>query len=77
MKCTPLLPAGSDSLSERQRSSHSASTSGRGFLLELQNVKFGYDAKRPVLNGVSLTVERGQVKLPPQASLNQNDDLSF
>lgn len=56
-----LPPAGDAGISDRQRSNHSTSISGRGFLLELQNVKFGYDSKRPVLKGVSLTVERGQV----------------
>lgn len=40
-----------------------ASSSGRGFILELQDVHFGYDAKRPVLKGVTLTVQRGQVGL--------------
>lgn len=55
------MTADSKSMEDRRRSSHSASSSGRGFLLELQGVKFGYDEKRPVLKGVNLRVERGQV----------------
>ena len=47
----------------RQASHRAASSSGRGFLLELHDIKFGYDDKRPVLKGVTLRVERGQVSL--------------
>lgn len=60
-----LLPcAGQSIVAERRKSGKAASSSGRGFLLELDDIKFGYDDKRPVLRGVSLTVERGQVSLP-------------
>ena len=53
---------GSAELYERQISQNGASTSDRGLLLELEDVKFGYDPKRPVLKGINLKVERGKVK---------------
>jgi hypothetical protein len=53
-------------LAERRDSGAAAGVSGRGFLLELQDVHFGYDPNRPVLKGVTLTVERGQVSLNTQ-----------
>lgn len=52
--------AGSNGASQQQ-----AEPSGRGLLLELQDVCFGYDTKRPVLEGLSLTVERGTVRISP------------
>lgn len=53
---------GSDAASDERRASGAqAGSSGRGFRLELDDIHFGYDPNRPVLKGVSLTVERGQV----------------
>ena len=50
-------------LHDRATSGAAAGPSGRGLLLELEDVRFGYDPKRPVLKGVTLTVERGKVCL--------------